>query len=173
MHQRHLIQTKRDIDSKLDAIDNENMERTRGEIAMIQEQLGRVERELVSDQRSLEQDRKTISSLEGKIRSEQRRQSEARDLETSEETATALVQILEQAYARIRDDQVRELSSEMNGLFAKMAANVVDDEEVEDDQRKATLRMIAKVGLRALARIIQEGSDIGRKTKISAWYKCC
>ncbi len=24
-----------------------------------------------------------------------------------------------------------------------------------------------------LARIIQEGSDIGRKTKISAWYKCC
>ena len=60
------------------------------------------------------------------------------------------MQILEQAYARIRDDQVRELSSEMNGLFAKMAANVVDDEEVEDDQRKATLRMIAKIGLRAL-----------------------
>ena len=25
----------------------------------------------------------------------------------------------------------------------------------------------------ALARIIQEGSDIGRKTKASAWYKCC
>ena len=24
-----------------------------------------------------------------------------------------------------------------------------------------------------LARIIQEGSDIGRKTKTSAWYKCC
>ena len=145
-----LIQTKRDIDSKLDAIDNENVERTRGEIAMIQEQSGRVERELVSDQRSLEQDRKTINQLEGIIRSEQRRQSEARDLETYEETATVLVQILEQAYARIRDDQVRELSSEMNGLFAKMAANVVDDEEVEDDQRKATLRMIAKIGLRAL-----------------------
>ena len=145
-----LIQTKRDIDSKLGAIDNENVERTRGEIAMIQEQSGRIERELVSDQRSLEQDRKTINQLEGSIRSEQRRQREARDLETYEETATALVQILEQAYARIRDDQVRELSSEMNGLFAKMAANVVDDEEVEDDQRKATLRMIAKIGLRAL-----------------------
>ena len=26
---------------------------------------------------------------------------------------------------------------------------------------------------RGLARIIQEGSDIGRKTKASAWYKCC
>ena len=145
-----LTQTKRDIDSKLDAIDNENVERTRGEIAMIEEQSGRIERELVSDQRSLEQDRKTINQLEGIIRSEQRRQREARDLETYEETATALVQILEQAYARIRDDQVRELSSEMNGLFAKMAANVVDDEEVEDDRHKATLRMIAKIGLRAL-----------------------
>ena len=145
-----LIQTKRDIDSKLGAIDNENVERKRGEIAMIEEPSGRIERELVSDQRSLEQDRKIINQLEGIIRSEQRRQSEARDLETYEETATALVQILEQAYARIRDDQVRELSSEMNGLFAQMAANVVDDEEVEDDQRKATLRMIAKIGLRAL-----------------------
>ncbi len=29
------------------------------------------------------------------------------------------------------------------------------------------------VGTAPLARIIQEGSDIGRKTKISAWYKCC
>ena len=25
----------------------------------------------------------------------------------------------------------------------------------------------------SLARIIQEGSDFGRKTKASAWYKCC
>ena len=38
----------------------------------------------------------------------------------------------------------------MNDLFAKMAANVVDDEAVEDDRHKATLRMIAKVGLRPL-----------------------
>ena len=45
---------------------------------------------------------------------------------------------------------MRELSSEMNDLFAKMAANVVDDEEVEDDRHKATLRMITKVGLRPL-----------------------
>ena len=146
----NLKQARRDIDAKLDAIDNENVERTRGEIDMLDEQSGRIERELVSDQGSLEQARKSIHQLEGIIRSEQRRQQQARDLETYQETASALVHILEQAYARIRDDQVRELSSEMNDLFAKMAANVVDDEEVEDDRHKATLRMIAKVGLRPL-----------------------
>ena len=146
----NLTQARRVIDAKLDAIDNENVERTRGEIDMLEQHSGRIERELVSDQRSLEQDRKGINQLEGIMRSEQRRQREARDLETYQETASALVHILEQAHARIRDDQVHELSSEMNDLFAKMAANVVDDEAVEDDRHKATLRMIAKVGLRSL-----------------------
>ena len=145
-----LAQVKRDIDAKLDAIDNENVERTRGEIDMLEKQSGRIERELVSDKESLERDRKSIHQLEGIIRSEQKRQREARDLEAYQETSSALVYILEQAHARIRDDQVRELSNEMNDLFAKMAANVVDDEEIEDDRHKATLRMIAKVGLRPL-----------------------
>ena len=145
-----LAQVKRDIDAKLDAIDNENVERTRGEIGMLEKQWGQIDRELVSDQRSLEHDRRNIHQLEGTIRSEHRRQQQARDLDTYQETANALVHILEQAYARIRDDQVRELGREMNGLFARMAANVVDDEEVEDDRHKATLRMIAEVGLRAL-----------------------
>ena len=145
-----LAQVKRDIDAKLDAIDNENLERIREEIYMLEEQSGRIERELVSDRRSLEHDRKSIHQLEAIIRSEQRRQQQARDLEAYQETASALVHILEAAYARIRDDQVSELGREMNDLFAKMAANVVDDEAVEDDRHKATLRMIAKVGLRAL-----------------------
>ena len=145
-----LTQARRDIDDKLGAIDNENVERTRGEIDMLEKQSGRIERELLSDQGTLEEDRKRMHELQGIIRSEQRRQREARDLEMYQETTSALVHILEQAYARIRDDQVRELSTEMNDLFAKMAANVVDDEEVEDDRHKATLRMIAKVGLRPL-----------------------
>ena len=145
-----LTQVRRDIDAKLGAIDNENVERTRGEIDMLEKQSGRLERELVSAQRSLEQDRKNIHGLEGVIRHERRRQTKVRDLEAYQETAGALVHILEHTYARIRDDQVRELSSEMNELFADMAANVVDDEAVEDDRHKASLRMIAKVGLRPL-----------------------
>ncbi len=146
----NLKQARRDIDAKIDAIDNENVELTRGEIAMLEKQSGRLERDLVSDQGSLKQDRTNINQLEGNIRSVQRRQREARDLETYQETANVLVHILDQAYARIQDGQVRELSAEMDGLFTKMAANVDDDEGMEGDRHKATLRMIAKVGLRAL-----------------------
>ena len=146
----NLTQAKRGIDAKLDEIKDKPVESIRNEIGMLEEQSGRIEREIVSDQGTLEELRKSINQLDGIIRLEQRRENEARDLETYQETADGLVQILEQAYARIRDDQVRELSNEMNTLFGKMAANVVDDEEVEDDRHKATLRMIAKVGLRAL-----------------------
>ena len=45
---------------------------------------------------------------------------------------------------------MNELGKEMNHLFAKMAANVIDDDAVEGDRHKATLRMIASVGLRPL-----------------------
>ena len=100
--------------------------------------------------KSVDGDRKRINELEGIIRSQQRRQREARDLETYEEAASVFVRILDQAFGTIRDDQVRELSGRMNDLFAEMAANVVDDEPVEGDRPKATLRMIAKVGLRPL-----------------------
>ncbi|MDD9983497.1 MAG: hypothetical protein OXU81_19430 [Gammaproteobacteria bacterium] len=145
-----LTQAKRDIDGKLAKIDNVDVERTRGEIDMLENQSDRIEREIVSDQGTVEEDRKSMHELQGIIRSEQRRQREARDLGMYQETSSALVHILEQAYARIRDDQVRELSTEMNALFGKMAANVVDDEAVEDDRPKATLRMIEKVGLQPL-----------------------
>ena len=146
----NLKQSRRDIDAKLDDIKDEPVESTRNEIDMLEKQSGRIERELVSDQGSLEQDRKSIHELEGVIRHGQRRQGDARDLGTYQETASALVHIIEEAYARIRDDQVRELGSEMNDLFARMAANVVDEEAAEDDRHKTTLRMIAKVGLRVL-----------------------
>ena len=43
-----------------------------------------------------------------------------------------------------------ELGEEMNRLFSKMAQNVVDDEALEGDRPKATLRMIARVGLKSL-----------------------
>ena len=146
----NLLQTKRDIDAKLDAIDNEEVENTRQRISMLEQSLATVARDLASGQNSIDQLSKKTNQLDGLLRAEQRRQAQTRDLKAYEETASTLVQILQQSYARIRDDQVRELSAEMNALFEKMAANVIDDAEMEDDRHKATLRMIAKVGLRAL-----------------------
>ena len=145
-----LAQARRDIDAKLDSIDNEEVESIRSRIAMLQTKSNQFEREFVSDQETLDQLRKGSNKLEGDIRVAHRRQAQMRDLEVYESTASALVQILEIAYSRIRRDQVHELSAEMNVLFKKMAANVIDDKEVEFGQHKATLRMIAEVGLRPL-----------------------
>ena len=141
---------KRDIDAKLKAVDDEEVQITRGEIDMLDEQFRTIDRGLGGDRDSLNLHRKKIHEMEGIIRRQQRGLREARDLEAYQETAKVIVRILDQAYETIRDDQVNELGMEMNRLFAKMAANVIDDEAVEGDRHKATLRMIASVGLRPL-----------------------
>ena len=141
---------KRDMDTKLESIDDEKVQITRGEIEMLDKHFRNIDRNLSGDQDSLARYRREINELEGIIRRQQRNLREARDLEAYQETAKVLVRILDQAYATIRDDQVNELDKEMNHLFAKMAANVIDDEAVEGDRHKATLRMIASVGLRPL-----------------------
>lgn len=142
-----LAQTLRDIDAQLGDIDDNEVENERGRIGMLTQSLSKVEREIASDEQAREElDDK--NRLVADIRNARRRETEARDLERYEETADMLVQILRQAYVRIQDEQVRELDAEMDVLFERMAANVFDDEAVEDNRHKATLRMIAKVGLR-------------------------
>ena len=145
-----LAQTRRDIDAKLDDINDDEVENARGHIDMLVQSLSRIERDMTSDQDAKEQLSRDSNKLEADIRAARRQQAQARDLERYEETATVIVQTLRQAYARIQDEQVRELGAEMNALFEKMAANVVDDEAVEHNQHKATLRMIAEVGIRRL-----------------------
>ena len=141
---------KRDIDAKLKTIDDEEVQITREQIDMLDIQFRRIDRNLSGDRDGLDRYRKKINELEGIIRRQQRGLREARDLEAYQETAKVIVRILGQAYATIRDDQVNDLGREMNRLFTKMAANVIDDEAVEGDRHKATLRMIASVGLRPL-----------------------
>ena len=105
---RELDLDKRDMDAKLRVIDNEEVQVIRGEIDMLEASLRKVDRDLGSNQDSLEHSRKDFNELAGVIRSQLRRQREARDLETYEETATVLVRILDSAYGSIRDEQVRE-----------------------------------------------------------------
>ena len=146
----NLTRTRVDIDSKLDDINDDEVENARGRIGMLEQSLSTLDRDIASDQEAREQLTKDSNKLDGDIRAARRQEAQARDLERYEETAAMLVQVLRQAYARIQHEQVRELDTEMNTLFASMAANVFDDEAVEDNQHKATLRMIAKVGLRPL-----------------------
>lgn len=141
---------KRDMDSKIKVVDDEEVQVARSKIETLETNLRMVDRDLGGNQDRLERCRKELNELEGVIRSQIRRQRQARDLEAYQETAAVLVRILDSAYNSIRDGQVRELGDEMNQLFGKMARNVVDDDALEGDRPKATLRMIARVGLRSL-----------------------
>ena len=141
---------ERDAQEKLSKIDDQEVQIVRNEISMLEKRLQKIDRDLAIDQEGLKRDQKSINELEGFMRSQQKRQQEARHFEICEETAGLLVRILEQAYTAIRDEQVSELSSEMNTLFGKMAANVVDDDELEGNRHKTAIRMIAKVGLHSL-----------------------
>ena len=147
---RNLDQDERDMDVKLRKVDDEEVQVARGEIEMLEASLRKVERDFGVNQDSLERCRKELNELDGIIRSQRRRQREARDLEAYHETAAVLVRILDSAYVSIRDEQVRELGDEMNRLFARTAQNVVDDDALEGDRPKATLRMIERVGLKSL-----------------------
>ena len=104
---RNLDQDKRDMDAKLRVVDDEEVQVARGEIDMLEANLQKVDRDLGGNQDSLERCRKDLNELDGIIRSQLRRQRQARDLETYQETATVLVRILDSAYRSIRDEQVR------------------------------------------------------------------
>ena len=141
---------KREIDSKLDDVNVEEVQNTRNEISMLETQKERFGLSLAGHLDSKERYRQKARRLEGQIRDQLKRQREASDHQACQQTATILVQILEQAYATIRDDQVEELDAEMNRLFDKMAANVSDEDFEGSDRHKASLRMIEQVGLRPL-----------------------
>ena len=139
---------RREIDYKLANIDNEGVKSIRGSINMLTEKKQEIARKLVIDQDELDKKSEMSHQLVGQIGKIRQKQSNSRYYESCEETASTLVQILERSYSHIRNDQVRELSYEMNTLFAKMAENVIDDESMENNRQKATLKMIEKVGLR-------------------------
>ena len=151
----NLESTKREIDSRLDKIDDQEVQVTRDEIDMLEKQRDKIQRELGADDVTMQLLRTNLNRLEGIVRRQQVQTREAKEQRTHQEIAEVLVRILDKAYSNIRHDQVTELSAEMNNLFGKMAANVTDDEPVEHSQRKATLAMIASVGLRQL----EEDSD--------------
>ena len=147
----YLDTDKREMDEQLDDVKAVEVQVTRDKIGMLATQKETIDRTLGASEDNRDRYRRQVNELDGRIRAQLRRQREARDHQACQQTSTILVDILEQAYATIRDEQVQELDTEMNRLFARMAANV-SDEDVEDaDRRKATLRMIDQVGLQRLS----------------------
>ena len=139
---------KRDIDEKLDALDEEKIQVIRDEIAALETQVGNLTRNLGISEAEHSPLVTKIDSLEKQIHQRQRSERAAADKQAAEDMATLVVEVLNRAYGTIQAEQVGELSQRMNRLFAQMAANVSDDDFDELQRNKASLKMIAEVGLR-------------------------
>ena len=153
---RGLENVKRDINNKLDSVDDEQVQVKRDEIRALETQNDKTQRDLVVNIDSFDQTNGRASELDKQIVRQRRRLRAARDQEACRETARVIEEVLDRAYLTIQNEQVKELSDEMNRLFANMAANASDDEFETLDRRKATLRMIAEVGLRPVDGSVEE-----------------
>ncbi|MCY4645568.1 MAG: AAA family ATPase [Gammaproteobacteria bacterium] len=139
---------KQDIDNKLDKIDEEKIHVIRDEIDALETQVETLNRKLAVDEVALPPLVADIGSREKRIRQRHRNERAAADQRAAEGMAKRVAEALDRAYGTIRAKQVSELSQRMNRLFARMAANVSDDDFVNFQGNKATLKMIAEVGLR-------------------------
>ena len=145
-----LAREQREINADLDRIDEDKIQMIRDKIDALETQLATVDRNLAHNDMALPPLKEQILSLEKRIRHRTRKERVAADKRASEALAGVVATILERAYRTIESDQVEELSQRMNRLFAKMAANVSDDDVANAEANKATLRMIAEVGLRSV-----------------------
>ena len=141
---------KRDIDDKLTSIDEDKIQLIREEIAALEIQLANINSKFNANTTMLMPIETRIDSLEKTIHQRQRRERAASDKRAAQDIAKRVVEILARAYGTIRAEQVSELSQRMNRLFAKMAANVSDNDFAGVQPDKATLRMIGEVGLRSV-----------------------
>ena len=141
---------KRDINNKLDALEEENIQIIRDEIGTLETLVDNLNRSLGIDEGALPQLLSEIDSREKRIHQRQRGERAATDKRAAEAMADLVAEILNQAYATIQAEQVDELSKRMNRLFAQMAANVSDEDFEETQREKATLKMIAEVGIRSV-----------------------
>lgn len=141
---------KRDIDEKLGSIDEDKIQLIREEIAALETQLTNLNAKFNANTTMLQPIETKIDSLEKTIHQRQRRERAASDKRAAQDIAKRVVEILSRAYGTIQAGQVNELSQRMNRLFAKMAANVSDNDFAGVQPDKATLRMIGEVGLRSV-----------------------
>ena len=139
---------KRDIDAKLDDLDEEKIQVIRDEIEALGMQGENVGRNLGLHELERPPIVSRIDSLEKQINQRQRSERTASDKRAAQTMAEAVAEVLNRAYATIQREQIDELSQGMNRLFAKMAANVSDDDFDMVQRNKATLKMIAEVGIR-------------------------
>lgn len=138
---------KQEIDERLGQIDEPKIRVLRDEIAAFDKQASQSASNLARLQLELERVNNEITSLSRTINQRRRNRREAADASRCEWVSRRVVEMLDNAYRTIEQDQVRELSDGMHRLFRRMAANV----EGDDHDSRAGLRMIDRVGVQRSA----------------------
>lgn len=139
---------ERDIQAKLDAIDHEHIQVIREELATLDQLIADLTSTISREEPAIEQLASRIDSLQKQVHQRQRNERAAGDHREAEALAELARLTIERAYGTIQREQVKELSQEMNRLFAQMVTNVSDSDFEDGEGGKANLRMIAEVGVR-------------------------
>ncbi|MCY3705273.1 MAG: AAA family ATPase [Gammaproteobacteria bacterium] len=145
-----LAREQREIEADLDLIDEDKIQMLRDEIDALQTQLNAVDRRIARNDLALPPIEQHILSLKKRIHQRTTKERAARDKKAAENLAGVVAKILTRAYRTIESEQVEELSQRMHLLFSQMAANVSDGDVANAEANKATLRMIAEVGVRSV-----------------------
>ncbi|MCY4368316.1 MAG: AAA family ATPase [bacterium] len=141
---------RKEIDRKLDQIDEAKIDLVRDEIAAVRTQCDNTTSQLDRYVYLVQQLNEQIGPLEKKISQRQRNVRAAADHRAAEDMACFVVDVLDQAYSVIQDQQVKDLSEKMNLLFHQMAANVSDEDFAANQRIRSNLRMIVEVGVRTV-----------------------
>ncbi len=138
----------RQVNRKIGEIDRDKVPALRekesalvAQVSLVDRAVGRLEQELVEIGGLLDPVRK-------KIVDRQRNELAAADSRAAEDVAELAASILGQSYEAIQERQIHELSERMNQLFAEMAANVSEDDFESAENVQASVRMVARVGIR-------------------------
>ncbi len=145
-----LAAVKREIESKLDQVQEGQVQNARNEIQMLKTSYESIHKHILEDKQEESALQKKVNELDGKVRGQQARAREAKEHLENQRIGELLIKIIKAAYTSMSSSQVAELDKRMDRLFHQMAANVTDDDVHDGDKRKAPLAMIERVGLRSV-----------------------
>ena len=139
---------RKDIDDKLQSVEHSEITLIQEEIEALDAQIDRLIAENSEYANRLPGLRTAVDALNKQIHARQNSEIAAAAHRRAEDLAGVIHRILTNAYEAIQDDQVADLSSEMNRLFAIMVDNVTEAEADTSQAGKETIRTIAQVGVR-------------------------
>lgn len=145
----------RDVEQKLDGIDQEKVQTLRDMERALTTQMERKQQAVGRYKQELDMTSKSLDGVRKRVVAAQRKHFAAADSNAARDLASLGARILEDSVATLRRRQVKDLSGRMNRLFGHMAANVTDADFRDAEDGRESVRMIARVGIRP----VKDSSD--------------